>query len=118
MGELQTRSADELKQMCAAKDLKLGTAKDGRIETLIEAARLDGEVDKLVAAAMRDTRNGQLLAMDKESLKALCDQAGVDTIVKDVVVERIVSHECEHGRITMASKCAMPPTKKARTSKK
>jgi len=48
--------------------------------------------------------------MDKEALKALCDPAGVDVLVKDVVVERILSWESENGRIE-------PPAKKARSKK-
>merc|ERR1719161_1782372 len=93
--ELQARSATELKETCAKKNLKLGVGKDDRIATLIEAARADGEVDKLVAGAVRDARKEELLAMDKAALKGLCDQAGVDAIVKDVVVERLLGHESE-----------------------
>merc|ERR1719440_2254519 len=67
--ELQAHSAAELKEMCAAKGLRLGIAKDDRIATLIETARADGEVDKLVASAVRDARREELLGMDKAALK-------------------------------------------------
>jgi hypothetical protein len=118
--ELKALSASELKDMCSAKGLKMGTAKDDRIATLLEAARADGEVDRLVAAAAREARQEALMAMDKVALKALCDSAGLDVIVKDVVVERLLSHEAEHGRTTPAedSKDGKPPAKKARTGKK
>jgi hypothetical protein len=118
--ELQARSATELKEMCAAKGLKLGVAKDDRVATLVEAAGADGEIEKLVAASMRSSRTDELLAMDKGALKALCDQAGVDALVKDIVVERILSHESEHGRIAAGAgePDGKPPAKKARSSKR
>merc|ERR1719221_154587 len=112
--ELQARSATELKETCAKKSLKLGVGKDDRIATLIEAARADGEVDKLVASAVRDARKEELLGMDKAALKELCDQAGVDAMVKDVVVERLLTFESEHGRIAIASEASKPAAKKAR----
>jgi hypothetical protein len=118
--ELQARSATELKEMCAAKGLKLGVAKDDRVATLVEAAGADGEIEKLVAASMRSSRTDELLAMDKGALKALCDRAGVDALVKDIVVERVLSHESEHGRIAAGAgePDGKPPAKKARSSKR
>merc|ERR1719191_1230619 len=111
--ELQAHSATELKGMCAAKGLKLGVAKDDRIATLIEAARADGEVDKLVLGAVREARKEELLGMDKAALKVLCDQAGVDAMVKDVIVERLLTYESEHGRIAIASEANKTAAKKA-----
>jgi hypothetical protein len=112
--ELQGHSANELKDMCAAKGLRLGRNGDERVATLLEAARADGEIDRLVTAAMRDARKDELLAMDKEALKALCDPAGIDVMVKDVVIERILSHESENGRVAVGAEDGKPPAKKAK----
>merc|ERR1719277_2157298 len=111
--ELQARGANELKEMCAAKGLRLGKNGDERVDTLLEAARADGEIDKLVSSKLRDARKEELLAMDKEALKALCDPAGVDVLVKDVVVERILSYESENGRVNVDAEDGKPPAKKA-----
>merc|ERR1712087_837045 len=112
--ELQGHTGNELKDMCAAKGLKLGKNGDERIATLLEAAHADGEIDRLVTATMRDARKDELLAMDKEALKALCDPAGIDVMVKDVVVERILSYESENGRVTVGAEDGKPPAKKAK----
>jgi len=63
---------------------------------------------------MRDARKDELLAMDKEALKALCDPAGIDVMVKDVVIERILSYESENGRVTVGVEDGKPPAKKAK----
>merc|ERR1712151_109849 len=111
MGERQASNAAELKEMCAAKGLKLGVGKDDRIATLVEAMSSSGEVDKAIAGAMRSERREELSGMDKAALKTLCNEAGVDVMVKEVAIERILCFESEHGRIDK------PQAKKARTSK-
>merc|ERR1719291_1614762 len=58
--ELQARGANELKEMCAAKGLRLGKNGEERVATLLEAARADGEIDKLVSSKMRDARKEEL----------------------------------------------------------
>merc|ERR1719148_365987 len=62
--ELQARGVNELKEMCAAKGLRLGKNGEERVATLLEAARADGEIDKLVFSKLRDARREELLAMD------------------------------------------------------
>ena len=96
----------------------MASAKGDRIATLIEVARSSGEVDRSVATMARDVRREELLGMDKMALKELCEQAGVDIMVKDIVAERIISHESEQGRIIIATEVGKPPAKKARSSKK
>merc|ERR1719221_1953750 len=51
--ELETKTASELKELCASRSLKLGVAKTDRIETLLEDAKTNGEVDKMILAATR-----------------------------------------------------------------
>merc|ERR1740121_2732975 len=110
--ELQKHTANELKDMCQAKGLRLGKNGDERVAVLLEAARADGEIDRLVASAMRDERKDELSNMSKEQLKELCEPAGVDVMVKDVVVERILAYESENGRVDAEE--GKPAAKKAR----
>ncbi|CAK0800440.1 unnamed protein product [Prorocentrum cordatum] len=109
--------AQKREEMCAARGLRLGRSGEERVAALLEAARAEGEIDKLVSSRLRDARREELLAMDKEALKTLCDAAGVDVLVKDVVVERILSHESEHGRVALDAEGGRPPAKKARSKK-
>merc|ERR1712187_779840 len=90
---LEEKSAGELKQLCADKNLKLGASKEDRIEYLLEAARRNGEFDEAVAFMIRETRRGELLLWEKPSLLKLCEQIGADPLVQEIMVERILAHE-------------------------
>jgi len=108
--ELDGQTANELKEVCAAKGLKLGTAKQDRIETLLENARTDGEVDKILANAAKSARKDELLAMDAAAVLEVCQSHDIDPMVKELAVERLMAHEDEHGRVVVEE----PPAKKAR----
>jgi len=110
--ELEAKTAGELKDMCASKGLKVGVGKEDRIERLLEEAKRDGEVDKVLANLARSNRRDEFLAMESAALKKLCDQAAVDALVKEVMVERLLADEAEH-----AENVAEPPAKKARSRK-
>jgi len=116
--ELETKSASELKELCAGKGLKLGVAKADRVETLLEEAKKDGEVDKVLVILARDARREELLSKDKAALKQICAETGADPLVKEVMVERILSHESEVGAVVEDEKAAEPAAKKARRSAK
>merc|ERR1712232_335232 len=90
---LDELSAGELKQLCADKDLKLGASKEDRIDRLLEAAKENGEFDEGAALMALEARRGELLAWDKPSLLKLCEQTGADPLVKEIMVERVLSHE-------------------------
>jgi|ERR1712232_873441 len=90
---LEEKSAGELKQLCADKDLKLGASKEERVERLLEAAKENGEFDEGVALMACEARRGELLVWDRPSLLKLCEQTGADPLVKEIMVERILSHE-------------------------
>lgn len=115
--ELDTKSNAALKDMCSAKGLAVGGSKDDRIERLVEEAQADGDIDKVVCMHLRNKRKQELLAMDKKDVVALCDKAGVDATLKDVMVERILAHEAE-GSDAIVLPNAEPANKKARTAKK
>eukprot|EP00973_Karenia_brevis_P031692 4373130-Karenia_brevis.AAC.1 len=97
--------------MCTSKGLATGVAKADRVEKLIHEARRSGEVDQIVASQVRAERREELLAMDAPALESLCKKSAVDTLVKEVMVERLLVHESEFG-------CGdkEPATKKARIS--
>jgi len=66
----------------------------------------------------RDARREELLSMDKAALRQLSAETGADPLVKEVMVERIMSHEGEFGRIEDGEQTAEPAAKKARKSAK
>jgi hypothetical protein len=115
--ELDTKSNAVLKEMCSEKGLAVGGGKEDRIERLVEEAQQDGDIDKIVSMHLRNKRKQEMLAMEKKDVVALCDKAGIDAAVKEVMVERILSHEAEGGA-AIALPNAEPANKKARTTKK
>merc|ERR1711881_323105 len=102
--------------MCAAKGLALGGDKDERIERIVEEAQKDGDLDKLVTRNLRNQRKEELMKMEKPAVVQLCEKVGVDPLVKDIMVERIMVQESEgDAAIVMAD--AEPSKKRARVSK-
>jgi len=107
--EMEALSPGQLKDMCSSKGLAPGVAKQDRVEKLLDAVRRSGEVDQLVASQVKAERRVELLAMDVAAVKKLCEEAAVDPLVKEVMVERLLAHEAEVGRSEEE-----PVTKKAR----
>lgn len=93
--ELLTKSGTELKELCASKGLKSGSSKEDLVKRLVEIAKLDGSVDELVAVMLRGSRMEALRALTAPALQALCDQHGLDALVKEVMVERLLASENE-----------------------
>jgi len=114
--ELDTKKNDALKALCVAKGLAVGGGKEERIERILEEAQKERELDSVVSFNLRNKRKQELMAMDKSAVVGLCEKTGVDPVVKDVMVERILSAESEGG-VAIAIGDA-PATKKARASKK
>merc|ERR1712032_1304116 len=115
--ELQAKSNADLKDLCQEKNLKLGGTKEDRIERLLAIAKQDGEIDKALAGQARDARREELFSMDKTALVKLCDTAGVDPFVKEVMVERIILHE-DAQKPANAGVAPTTATKKERTAPK
>jgi len=110
---LDTKSTAELKEMCASHNLKPGVGKDVHVERLVEHLKENGlpETEKLIAVQARNERYAELMKMDASALLQLADSMEIDTLVKEVMVERVMAHEEECGPIVMASG---RPKKKAR----
>merc|ERR1712066_855258 len=95
---LEEKTAADLKDLCSSKGLKLGSGKQDRVATLLEDAKVNGEVDTMICSMNKETRRVELLAVDKEAVVKLCDASGADPTVKEVMVERLLAHEDEFGR--------------------
>merc|ERR1719263_2649231 len=108
--ELEGKTNAVLKDMCSKRGLALGGDKDDKIECLIDDVLKEGELDQVVSANLRNKRKEELMAMEKPAVVKLCEQTGVDPIIKEVMVERILTHESEGGAaIAMAD--MEPPAK-------
>merc|ERR1712039_842894 len=112
-GEFESMSLNELKALLVAKGLKAGVSKTERAQRLAEEAQKDGTIAKKVSQMTRTERKAQLLAMEKTAVLDLCLEMEIDPLLKDVVVQRIISHETD-----IADGFLEPETKKAKTSKK
>lgn len=112
--ELEAETAGRLKELCESKGFKGGVSKEERVERYLEALRQEGEADAAAAVLNRDKRSAELFALDEKSLVSLCEEAGVDPLVKEVMVDRLLAHEIEQGS---AKDDEAPAAKKARKSK-
>merc|ERR1711953_1376782 len=110
--EFDAKSNVKLKDMCASKALAVGGSKEQLVQRLLEDAQEAGEIDKVVSVITRDARKEELMALDKPSVLKLCEAAGADPLVKDIIVERIIARESEGGDD------AVPAAKRARKSQK
>merc|ERR1712039_455430 len=88
--ELEGKGNEALKEACRTQELALGGSKIDKIERLLEAAKKRGDVEKILKKKVLEVRRTELLAMGKDGLFALCQQNGVDPLVKEVMVERII----------------------------
>jgi len=105
--ELQKKAASELKELCLGRGLAAGVAKEERVNRLLESIEKDGELDGVVSKVLRDERKQSLETMDKAALILLCENLEIDPLVKEVMIERLLSFEAESGE---------PVSKKARKS--
>lgn len=112
--ELDAETSASLKELCESKGVKVGVSKEERVERYLEAVRQGGDADAAAAVLNRDKRSVELFALDEKSLVGLCEEAGVDPLVKEVMVDRLLAHEAEHGS---AKDDDAPPAKKSKKSK-
>merc|ERR1712139_16534 len=95
--ELGSKPNAELKELCETKGLAVGGGKEERIERILDKAQEDGELDKAVTRVIRSIRKEELMSMEKSVVVQLCEKLEVDAVVKDIMVERIISYEGEGG---------------------
>lgn len=113
--ELASKTGVELKELCISKGLKAGVGADDRVERLLEQAKIDGELDRIVTVQNRTVRREELSAMNLESLQKLCVEKRVNPLVKEIMVERLLAHEAEFGLIKVDG--CEPSAKKARKTR-
>merc|ERR1712194_402788 len=111
--EFEGLSLNALKQLLVAKGLKAGVGKADRVQRLAEEAQKDGSITKKISLMTRIERKEQLLAMDKAAVLDLCHELEIDPVLKDVIVQRIISHETD-----IAEGFLQPDLKKPKTSNK
>jgi len=109
--ELETKTFVELKELCASRDLKQGANKEACLERLTEDLKTNGEIDSALAGRARDARRQDLQSAAKDAALKRCVALEIDPLVKEVMVERVMNHESEFGRIDG------PAAKKARKTK-
>jgi len=71
-------------------------------------------VDKALAIKAQEERKEELMEMDDTTLRKMCDKAGLDPYVKEILVDRISKQENEMGRYSraVANQDEAPQTKK------
>merc|ERR1712039_785648 len=111
--EFERMSLNDLKQLLVAKGLKAGVGKTDRAQRLAEEAQKDGSIAKKVSQLTRVERKQQLLAMEKPAVLDLCSELDIDPLMKDVMVQRIMSYEAD-----IADGFLEAELKKRKTSKK
>jgi len=110
--ELEEKSGAELKDMCAGKGLRLGVSKEDRVRAIVQSWRAGKDVDAAVAESRRAARAAELALAPLDDLLAVCKGLGVDTVVKEVMVGRLLAHEEEHGRSEAEAPAAAPVVRK------
>jgi len=91
--EFEAKSGSELKALCEEKGLKLGGTKEDKVERLLAKVKEDGEIDEAYNAVAREARRTELMSLDKAAVLGECAKLGVDPLVKEVMVERILVRE-------------------------
>merc|ERR1719289_32310 len=109
---LEEKSGAELKDMCASRGLKLGTSKEDRLRAIVQDWRAGKDVDAAVAEQRRAARAAELASAPLLDVLALCRALGIDTVVKEVAVERLLAHEVEHGRVNTEAPAAAKVARK------
>jgi hypothetical protein len=104
--ELESESQAKLKDLCMSKELSSSGVKEALIGRLLDQARKDGELSKAAAKILRKERKEELSKADTCLVVGMCDKAGVDPCVKEIMVERLLTFETEET--------LQPPAKRAR----
>merc|ERR1711972_725196 len=102
----------ELKALLVAKGLKAGVGKAERAQRLAEEAQNGGSIAKKVSQLTRVERKQELLKMEKTAVLDLCHELEIEPLMKDVMVQRIMSYETD-----IAEGFLEPELKKQKTKK-
>jgi len=111
--QLETVPLAKLKTLCTDKGLPVGGDKEEKVDRILEESLKNLEFDKAVSMNIRNKRKDELMSMDKPAVLKLCEEEGVDPLVKDIIIERIMTHESEAGP-AIAADDAEPASKRSR----
>jgi len=95
--ELAAQSGSALKNICGKKRLKLTGSKAELVKRLLGTWKEEGGVEEGLRLLARKSRRSQLASLDKKALFSLCDKRRIDALVKEVMVERLLSYEIVKG---------------------
>lgn len=95
--ELAAQSGSALKSICGKKSLKLTGSKAELVKRLLGTWKEEGGVEEGLRLLARNSRRSQLASLDKKALFSLCDKRRIDALVKEVMVERLLSYEIVKG---------------------
>merc|ERR1719199_1418902 len=112
--ELEGLTISQLGKLCDEKGIKCGRSKPERIQQLLVKWQEEDGVDKALAQRALEERHEELLDMDTATLHKMCNKAGLDPYVKEILVERISKQEFVTGRYArvVANKDDAPQGKK------
>merc|ERR1712032_1063674 len=81
--ELESKTNAELKDLCTNKGIKPGTAREDRVERLLESAMSDGDLEKMIVTLKQSERHAELFGLDNDAISQVCEKASVNPFVKD-----------------------------------
>jgi hypothetical protein len=101
--ELENTPLADLGKLCESIGVKGLKGKPERVKQLLLHWQKNDGVEKALTEIALNERKGELKEMDNDSLRKLCDKAGLDPFVKEVMVDRISKKEQECGRYLRAA---------------
>merc|ERR1719401_992940 len=96
--ELEGTSVSEICKTCASMGIEGARTKEERIARILTQFVKEGGVEKALARKAQEKRREDLSSMETPGLCDLCDRAGVDPYVAEVLAGRIIKLEAEAGR--------------------
>jgi len=96
--ELQSRPFGELAQQSKAAGASGKMSKEARVELLLTRWQAQGGIEQGLAQMAKDAREAALLATDSAELRSLCESRGLDALVQEVMVDRLLRREAALGR--------------------
>merc|ERR1712014_434444 len=93
----------DLGKLCESIGAKGLKGKPERVKQLLVHWQKNDGVEKALTDIALDERKDELKEMDNVSLRKMCDKAGLDPFVKEVMVDRISKKEMECGRYVRAA---------------
>jgi len=96
--EVAAQTNDELKEVLTSYGLKTSGSKDEKVDRIVARQREDGKVEKVLAAMACEERKNELLTMDTSALMELFGKNKEvinDRLVKEIIVDRLVSSEAQ-----------------------